>query len=95
MVTLHIEHAITDLTTWKAAFDRHAEFRRRHGVRAYRVQQPVDNPAYVVVDLEFATAGEAERFRDALVADVWPSREKAPALIGTPVARVLDLVDEG
>ncbi|MFI2371010.1 hypothetical protein [Streptomyces sp. NPDC018833] len=95
MVTLHIEHAITDLTTWKAAFDRFGDFRRKHGVRAYRIQQPVDNPAYIVVDLEFATAGEAERFRDALVADVWTSREKAPALIGTPVTRVLDVVEEG
>ena len=31
MATLHIEHAITDLATWRAAFDRFAE--RAHGGR--------------------------------------------------------------
>ncbi|MEW2633160.1 hypothetical protein AB0903_16255 [Streptomyces sp. NPDC048389] len=95
MVTLHIEHAITDMETWKSAFDGFADFRRRSGVRGYRIQQPVDNPKYVVVDLDFDTAGEAEKFRDALIANVWPSREKAPALIGTPETKVLDVVEEG
>ena len=55
MTTLHIEHPITDLATWRAAFDRFADRRRQGGVSAERVQQPVDDDHYVVVDLDFAT----------------------------------------
>ena len=33
---------------------------------AYRVFRPVDDPAYVVVDLDFETAAEAEAFADKL-----------------------------
>lgn len=32
MATLHIEHAITDDTSWKAAFDRFADCCREAGV---------------------------------------------------------------
>ena len=34
MPTLHIEHAITDLATWQAAFDRFAERRTAAGLAA-------------------------------------------------------------
>jgi hypothetical protein len=37
MRTLHIEHPITDLDTWVAAFNRFADARRDAGVRAERV----------------------------------------------------------
>ena len=62
MRTLHIEHPITDLETWVAAFSRFADARREAGVRAERVQRPVDNPSYVVIDLDFDTTEEAGGF---------------------------------
>ncbi|MDJ0345359.1 hypothetical protein QMK19_21170 [Streptomyces sp. H10-C2] len=62
MCTLHIEHAITDFAVWKGAFDRFAPVRKEAGVRRYRVQRPVDDPAYVVVGLDFDTAEQAEEF---------------------------------
>ena len=34
MATLHIQHPISDIGTWKAAFDRFAEARAKSGVRA-------------------------------------------------------------
>lgn len=90
MATLHIEHPITDYPTWRTAFDRFADVRARSGVRGHRVQQPVDDPHYVVVDLEFATAEEAERFRAFLRTTVWPSAANAPALAGSPQTMILE-----
>ena len=92
MPTLHIEHAITDFATWSAAFDRFADARRQAGVLAHRVQQPVDDAHYVVVDLDFATVVRAEQFRDLLTTSVWASRDSSPALLGTPTVRILETV---
>jgi hypothetical protein len=89
MPTLHIEHAITDFGTWNAAFMRLAEVRQKSGVRQERVQQPVDDPHYVVIDLDFDTLGEAEKFRGFLQANVWSSGSNAPALSGVPQALIL------
>jgi hypothetical protein len=93
MATLHIEHPITDYPTWKAAFDRFADARRQAGVRAHRVQRPVDDDAYIVVDLDFDTAAQAAGFLAFLRANVWSSPNAAPALAGTPMARVLEIAD--
>jgi hypothetical protein len=90
MATLHIEHPITDFSTWNAAFARFADARSRAGVRDQRVLRPVDDPAYVVVDLDFDTVEEAERFLGFLRANVWASTQNAPALAGDPQARVLE-----
>ena len=90
MATLHIEHPITDFGTWNAAFARFAGARQHAGVREQRVLQPVDDPAYVVVDLDFDTVGEAERFLGFLRANVWAVTENAPALAGEPQTRILE-----
>jgi hypothetical protein len=89
MATLHIEHPVTDFDTWKAAFDQFAELRQKSGVREHRVQQPVDDASYVVIDLDFQTVGEAERFLDFLRTTVWAAPENAPALAGTPHTKIL------
>ena len=92
MPTLHIEHAVSGFATWKAAFDRFEEFRQQSGVLHERIQQPVDDPKYVVVDLDFESVDEAQRFLKFLRTTVWSSPENAPALVGTPRAEVLELV---
>ena len=93
MATLHIEHPITDFGTWKAAFDRFAEAREKSGVRGHRILRPVDDAHYVVVDLDFQTVGEAERFLDFLRTRVWSSSQNAPALAGAPQTRILEPAD--
>ncbi|HEV2774413.1 MAG TPA: hypothetical protein VGV90_02370 [Solirubrobacteraceae bacterium] len=90
MTTLHIEHAISDFAVWNAAFERFADVRAKFGVRAERVQNPVDDPRYVVVDLEFDTTYDASRFLGFLHANVWSSADNAPALVGTPRTRILE-----
>lgn len=92
MSTLHIEHAITDLAVWRAAFDRFAERRRQGGVSAERIQQPVDDDHYVLVDLDFPTRAQAEEFLGLLESTVWASPESSPALAGTPRTRILRTV---
>ena len=92
MPTLHIEHAITDFTTWLAAFAGLADVRRDAGVRDERVRQPVSDSLYVVVDLDFDTADEATAFLQFLETVVWSNPANAPALAGSPRALVLEAV---
>lgn len=89
MYTLQIEHPITDFTVWKSAFDRFALMRKEAGVRRYRIQRPVDDPAYVIVSLDFDTGDQAEGLLRLLRTQVWASARNAPALAGTPHARIL------
>ncbi|WP_026370613.1 hypothetical protein [Kallotenue papyrolyticum] len=92
MATLHIEHPISDLQTWLTAFGRFAEARQQGGVRAHRIYQPVGDDKYILIDLDFDTVDEAERFKRFLELNVWSSREASPGLAGTPQARVLERV---
>ena len=92
MTTLRIEHAIRDFDSWKAAFDRDPIGRERSGVRSHRIFRPVDDPHYVMLDLDFDSASEAEACLAALRRYVWSSPEAAPALIGTPQARIVEVI---
>lgn len=87
--TLHIEHAISDFDQWLAAFQRFADTRVKAGVRAERIQRPVDDPDYIVIDLDFENVDNAQRFLDFLRTRVWSSAENAPALGGAPQTKIL------
>lgn len=89
MATLHIEHGITEFSTWKAAFDRFAEKRREAGVTAHRIHQPYNDAAYVVLQLDFPSIEQAQEFRRFLETQVWSNPAKSPGLSGVPRARVL------
>lgn len=60
MTTLRLEHAITNFDRWKTAFDRDPIDRAGSGVLAHRIYRPVDDPAYVVVEMDLGTIAEAE-----------------------------------
>ena len=90
MSTLHIEHPITDFATWHAAYDRFADHRRQAGVHAERIQRPVDDEHYIVVDLDFPSRDQALQFLTFLETRVWASRESSPALAGAPRTRILE-----
>jgi ribosomal protein L35AE/L33A len=89
MSTLHIEHPISDFVTWKAAFDRAAPLRVKGHVRSYDIHQPVDDPDYVIVRLEFDDEGAAHAFLTTLE-QLWKNPEATPALRGVPRARILE-----
>ena len=88
MYILRIEHAIHDFETWKKAFDVDPARREASGVQRYRVMRPANDPNYVLVDLDFDSASDAERFLAAL-RELWQSRRAAPALSGSPQARIV------
>jgi hypothetical protein len=90
MATLYIEHAISSFEVWSGAFGRIEHVRQQAGVRAQRVRRPVDDPHYVVVELDFDTVPEAESFLDFLTTQVWSSPEKSPALAGAARTRILE-----
>jgi hypothetical protein len=89
---VQLEHPVRDFDTWKAAFDRDPIHREASGVRRYQIYRPIDDPNYIAVDLEFDSRGEAEAFKLALE-ELWRSPQAAPALGGTPRARVVDIVE--
>jgi hypothetical protein len=92
VTTLRIEHAISDFQLWKTAFDNFAEARANAGVRSFAIRQPVDDPRYLMLDLEFDSADRAEAFAGFLNQHVWSSPTASPGLAGTPQTRILDLV---
>jgi hypothetical protein len=60
MTRLHIEHPTSDFDGWKRAFDSDPAGRKRSGVRRYQISRAVDDPNYVMIDLEFDTREQAE-----------------------------------
>jgi hypothetical protein len=91
MVTLRIEHAITDLNTWLTAFGAFAEVRKQAGVRAERLLQPDGDDRSISLDLDFDDAVHASDFERFLRTNVWSSRDASPALDGDVHTKILVL----
>lgn len=90
MYTLHVEHGIKDFALWKQAFDRDPVDRAASGVVGHRISRPVDDPHYVVVELDFEDLSQAEQLLANLKANVWNSSAVSPALQGAPQTRILE-----
>ena len=90
MTILRIEHAVPDFENWKKAFDRDPVGRQKGGVRRYRVFRPIDDPKYVIVDLEFDNADQAKSFQAALH-QLWGRVEGQ--VMNAPTARILDVTE--
>ena len=88
MHILRIEHRAPNYEAWKQAFESDPVGRERGGVRRHRVSRQMDDPSYVMVDLEFETSGEAESFRAALL-DLWSRVD----VIRDPQIRIDELVE--
>jgi hypothetical protein len=93
MHVLQIEHPIRDFETWKGAFERFSGKRKQAGGRRHQVLRPADDPYYVLIELGFDDSGEAESFLAWLRREVWSSREAAPALMGEPRTRIVEVVE--
>jgi hypothetical protein len=90
MYVLRIEHAVPDFAGWKRAFDGDPVGREKSGVRRYRVSRPIDDPHYVMIDLEFDAAGQAEALLAAMRV-VW-SRVDGTVMTN-PQARIVETVE--
>ena len=90
MTILRIEHPVRDFDTWKEAFDADPVGRERAGVRRYRVMRPLDDPAYVLIDLEFDSSREAEDLL-ANMRVVWD--RVSGTILSDPRARIVESVE--
>ena len=89
MIVLRIEHTVADYEAWKQAFDADPAGRERSGVRRYRILRAMDDPNYVMIDLEFDTVGDAE----ALLASLRPIWDRVQGtLMSDPQARIAESV---
>jgi hypothetical protein len=90
--TLRIEHPTNDFASWKAAFDRDPAARLKSGVQRYSIYQPVDNPRYVLIDLEFETVAQAELLLTSMK-QIWSSGVAGAALGGEPRTQILETME--
>ena len=90
MYILKIEHPVPDFDAWKKAFDSDPVGRKRSGVRRYRIMRPTDNANYVMIDLEFDTASQAEALLAAMRV-VW-GRVEGKVMM-SPQARIVEAVE--
>ncbi len=90
MTILHIEHPIRDFDTWKKAFESDPAGRERSGVRSYQILRPIDDPNYVMIDLDFDSARAAEAFLAAMC-EVW--RRVEGTIIESPRVQIVEVVE--
>ena len=90
MFVLHIEHPVPDYHAWKEAFDSDPVGRERSGVRRFQVLRAIDDPSYVMIDLDFDTLTEAEALLAAMRV-VWGRVEGD--IIWNPLARIAEVVE--
>jgi hypothetical protein len=90
MPTLRIEHAVPSFEAWKQAFDQDPVGRQQGGVRRYQILRQVDDPNYVLIDLDFDDVDAAETFLAAL-REMWGRVE----VMRDPKARIVETVERG
>ncbi len=90
MYILRIEHPIPNFDGWKQAFESDPVGRKKLGVRRYWISRPVDNANYVMIDLEFDMASQAEAFLAAMRV-VWNRVEGT--IMMNPKAQIVEIVE--
>jgi hypothetical protein len=90
MPILRIEHAVPDFSGWKRAFDSDPADRKGSGVRRYHVMRSVEDPNYVMIDLEFDSLEDAEGLL-AKMRRVWSG--DGQRVMRNPQVRIVDTVE--
>lgn len=90
MPILQIEHAVPNFEGWKKAFESDPVGRQKGGVLRYKILRNVNDPDYVIIDLEFDKLNEAENFLDSL-RKLWGRVEGT--VMNNPQARIIEVVE--
>ena len=90
MTTLRIEHKVPNFEGWKRAFESDPIDRKKSGVRHYRIFRPMDDPNYVIIDLEFDKLSDAENTL-ATLRKLWEKVEGQ--VMFNLQTRILDVVE--
>lgn len=91
MYLLRIEHPVPNFEGWKQAFDSDPVGREKMGVRQYQILRATDDPNYVMIDLEFDAAEQAEALLNAMRA-VWSRVEGK--IMTNPKSRIVEKVEQ-
>jgi hypothetical protein len=87
---LRIEHPVPNFEGWKQAFDGDPVGRQKSGVRRYQILRAIDDPNFVMIDLEFDTVQQAEALLAAMRM-VW-GRVEGTIMTG-PKARIVEIAE--
>jgi hypothetical protein len=91
MPVLRIEHSVGDFDMWKQVFDGDPADRKGSGVRRYQVFRSVEEPNFVMIDLEFETVEAAQGLLDAMQ-EIWAG--PGAAFMQNPRGRIVELADQ-
>ncbi len=91
MVTLRIEHKISNYEGWKKAFDSDPINRKMSGVRRFRIYRAVDNQSIVMIELDFENLEQAQATQTALL-NIFPNIEGK--LIFDIKLNILNIIEE-
>jgi hypothetical protein len=90
MIVLQIEHRVPHFDGWKKAFESDPINRKKSGVIQYSIFRLLNDPNYIVLDLQFETLQQAEDALTALRA-LWGKVEGQ--IMMNPQTRLLNLVE--
>jgi len=90
MYLLQIEHPVPSFDRWKEAFDSDPVGRQQERVRSHRIFRKIDDPTYVIIELEFDQLSEAESFLISLQ-KLWGKVEGT--VMNSPRARIVEVVE--
>ena len=90
MHILQIEHPVPNYEGWKKAFDSDPVNRKQSGVRRYKISRKIDDPNYVMVDLEFDNLNDAEACHEKL-RNLWSRVEGS--VMNNPQSRIIEVID--
>ena len=91
--TLRVELQVRDYDLWRGAFERDAGGRKEAGMRRYRIFRPTDDANSVMLDADLDSVEDAQGFLDIMRTRVWPDPDKAPAKVGTPQTKIIEMVE--
>lgn len=72
-------------------FDGDPLGRKKSGVRRYRILRPIDDPNYVIIDLEFDSSDAAESFSTALN-NMWRGPDAQRVMVN-PELRIAQVIE--
>ena len=90
MYNLHIEHPVPNYENWKNAFNSDPVGRQKMGVRTYQILRAKDDPNYVIIDLQFDTAEQAEALLAAM-RNVWTQVDGK--IMMNPQVRISEIIE--
>jgi ribose 5-phosphate isomerase len=90
MYILQIEHHVPNYEGWKKAFDSDPVNRKKSGVRHYKISRKIDDPNYVIVDLEFDNSNDAEACHQKL-RNLWNRVEGT--VMNNPQSRIIEVIE--